>query len=1130
MNQSYPASRPSKNAEGSRPARFSISVSEAAPWPALKVCVQAIFLNAAVPVDQLTRQGNVFCYKDLPLKVETLDGLLLRNLMQQPKADESSYLVNAREFASTLALLRQHSNACGYQESPRVAAVKIFSESVEPVLELKPGTGGEYDPSGASALKQVVAQPRYRCPASGKDFGQPLFRGANYWTFDQAVCPPPQLPADDMIRKVFNNTREICSTFAGEDALEIIFRARNAYNQEQLLLRLDPILANADIARQPLKERVKVAFDQAGNVNVSRQIVTPEGQVLDPEAIAPSTSEIEKESAWVNVAGRAYRRPASAAAFRLPAERKISGDAIPDFLQQELPQLKQAGAAVEADVSSATICSSLKPGLHIDAANPEQIQARLTYEATVAKETGTEAIALTPSELIEAAARGERFVRRGNTFIAVDGESVQKTTRQLAEIAEAGDRDDFVASEEQIPELLTFARSAARDVNSPWNLYVASHVEGAQKINDDAAKVRFNLDVEEEEDGTWFTLNATFDHAGEQLDEDALRKLVKKGKKWFKKGDTWVKVDAAALEKFELSVQQTGVRRTRGRRRKFYYRFRPAERERVTDIFSLSGTLQHAETYKLFLNRLGGYERIEPLPMPKGMTLTLRPYQQQGYEWLCFLAHYGLNGILADDMGLGKTAQTIALITRLKQEDGPMPVLIVTPTSLVENWRNEIAKFSPNLNVLIYRGSPQRRDKLRQEITSSTDAPESKSAGSKSIDVIIGTYATIRNDASLLREIDWRYVILDEAHFIKNSAAATTKAIKTIPARHRLALTGTPIQNRLTELWSLFDFLMPEFLGRQMRFRENYEDPIARMQSGRAETQEEFETGKNALETLRERIKPFVLRRLKTDVASELPPKIENDIFCRLAPEQVALYKSFSDSAEAKEAVNELVTKGADRATTAILAALMSLRKICNHPDLMCLPKNAGRQRVTEPMEGYEHRSGKLEALGELLDQCDEGGHRALIFCQLTTMLDIIGIYLKQRGMKYLRLDGETPSMQRQALVDQFNKDTSLQAFLISTRAGGTGLNLTGADTVIFYDHDWNPANDQQAQDRAYRIGQQRTVNVYRLICKGTLEEKILRRQAQKRMLASSIVTHDVTGMKELTREDLLSLFTLVEE
>ncbi|MFH0939838.1 MAG: DEAD/DEAH box helicase, partial [Planctomycetota bacterium] len=629
-----------------------------------------------------------------------------------------------------------------------------------------------------------------------------------------------------------------------------------------------------------------------------------------------------------------------------------------------------------------------------------------------------------------------------------------------------------VISGEAIPEFLASELPSLKknDSHSPWNIYVSAAVEGAHEIKDQAAISRFSLDTEDDENRAWFTLDAVFDHDGQSLTEEELRRLLRDGKKWFRKGSAWIKLDANALKQFEQRVQNGGLRRHFGRRRQFYYRFKPAERERVTDLFSLVGTVEHTEKYRKFLDNLNDFQSIERLPLPRNFRLPLRSYQQQGFEWLWFLTRYHLNGILADDMGLGKTAQTIAVLSRLKDEHGQAPSLIITPTSLTDNWRNEIAKFNPSLSVLVYRGSLARRDQLRKQMSDS--------------DVVLATYALARNDASLLREIEWRHIILDEAHFIKNSAAATTKAIKTIPSRHRLALTGTPIQNRLSELWSLFDFLMPDFLGRRARFYANYEEPITRVQADRAETIAEQEAGDEARAQLRERIRPFVLRRLKTDVAKELPPKIENDISCGLTAEQVALYRGFADTAEAQEAVNQLVTKGANRASVAILAALTSLRKICNHADLMCLPKNEGRQRIVKPLPGYEQRSGKLEALGELLQQCREGGHRALIFCQLTSMLDILGHFLNGQQITYLRLDGETPVTERQKLVEKFNAETSFQAFLISTRAGGTGLNLTGADTVIFYDHDWNPANDQQAEDRAHRIGQHRAVNVYRLICR----------------------------------------------
>ncbi|HYF50060.1 MAG TPA: DEAD/DEAH box helicase [Planctomycetota bacterium] len=1118
----------------------------------MKVSVQLRLPDNTVPLSRLKLQGSAIAYNGQQFEIDTLDALLFRNILQQPQADAEGYIIGAREFAPMLALLRQHSANCTYEECERIAPLEILSLPPELLLELKETRADHATGNPQSAIRNpqsVVLRCRFRHPETRAEMGDVLFRGSSYWTFERYVTPLPAWPEDEVLRKCFAGSTPPGGEahgdgllFAGPSALDIIQRAKNAANADELLVRIDPGLAALKVSALPLRERVRVAFDKEGALRVDTELLTPEGEAV-PEELVAASAGTDASAEWVQVSGRAYRLPARAAPFRLPQSRKLEGDEIADFLQEELPKLKAAGAVLEKNVEAATVAGTLKPAVKIEPGDGnESIRAQLLFEiesvsptadaggtptlrSTAPRlsptadgaETAPRRLGFTPDEVLKAAAEGKRYLRSGNTFVKVDKEAVRRCKKELEQIVEQhGDANGALEVEGQdVPELLNWARKAVSHVVSPWNIYVAEAVDGAHKIQDAPANVRFSMDVEEEDDGAWFTLNASFDHDGEALSEDDLRKLVRQGKKWLRKGDKWVKVDAAALETFELNVQQSGIKRRFGRRRKFYYRFRPAERDRVTDIFSVSGTMQHAENYRRFIAQLKGFERIEPITLPKGFALTLRPYQQQGFEWLVFLARYGLNGILADDMGLGKTAQTIALLTQMKDESGAQPNLIVTPTSLVDNWKNEITKFSPTLKVMVYRGSPGRRDRLRQEIAQ--------------YDVVLGTYATVRNDATLMNQIDWRHVILDEAHFIKNSAAATTKAIKTIPARHRLALTGTPIQNRLTELWSLFDFLMPEFLGRQMRFRETYEDPIAKMQSGRAESQDEHKTGEEALERLKERIRPFVLRRLKTDVASELPPKIENDIFCNLSPEQVGLYKSFGDSAEAKEAVNELVSKGADRACTAILAALMSLRKICNHADLMLLPKNEGRQHFKEPLPGYEARSGKLEALGELLQQCREGGHRALIFCQLTTMLDLLGHYLKGLGMNYLRLDGETPSSMRQELVNRFNNDTGLDAFLISTRAGGTGLNLTGADTVIFYDHDWNPANDSQAQDRAYRIGQKRTVNVYRLICKGTLEEKILRRQALKKLLASSIVQHDAAGVKDLSREELLSLFTLSE-
>jgi superfamily II DNA or RNA helicase len=636
--------------------------------------------------------------------------------------------------------------------------------------------------------------------------------------------------------------------------------------------------------------------------------------------------------------------------------------------------------------------------------------------------------------------------------------------------------------------------------NSPWNIYTQDEAEGAQLVHDELDDLRLNLTHELDAQEAWFALSSNPSEEARALSEQEIARLMRLRKQWLRQnGPLPCAPDRAA----------------HGRRWGFggegFSGLVAEAREHVRSLFSLAGTAQHAEQYKAFLERLKTFQEVEAAPLPAGFRMPLRPYQQHGYQWLCFLAKYGLNGILADEMGLGKTAQTLAMLAARREAEGVWPALIVCPTSLVDNWAAETLKFTPQLRVLRYRGSPARRDRLRKLI------PER--------DIVLATYATVRNDAALLKDEQWRYVILDEAHTIKNAAAATTKAIKTIPARHRLALTGTPVQNRLDELWSLFDFLMPGYLARRSVFFREYEEPIVKGQ-GPGAGRKDAEQGQRAAELLRERIGPFILRRLKSEVAKDLPEKIEQDIPCRLTLDQVALYRQFGQSEEARTAVRELEEKGVGPAQVQILAALTSLRKICNHPDLIYLSKEVSDGKKIVPLPGYEARAGKLSALADLLDQCRAGGHRALIFCQLTSMLDILEHFLVARRDRFLRLDGSTPPTSRQGLVDRFNGDPALLAFLISTRAGGSGLNLTGADTVIFYDHDWNPANDRQAQDRAYRIGQKRVVNVYRLVTQGTLEEKILARQALKQDLADAVVRHDAGGFKDLSREELLGLFT----
>ena len=370
----------------------------------------------------------------------------------------------------------------------------------------------------------------------------------------------------------------------------------------------------------------------------------------------------------------------------------------------------------------------------------------------------------------------------------------------------------------------------------------------------------------------------------------------------------------------------------------------------------------------------------------------------------------------------------------------------------------------------------------------------------------LGSTSTARIDCETLNRIPWLYVVVDEGHNIKNPDAQRTRAIKTIAGQHKLALTGTPIQNKLEELWSLFDFAMPGFLGTRSAFRQTYAT------NNRVDW--------SAVEhRLVPRIRPFVLRRLKKQVAQDLPDKIIVDHRVELNPRQVKLYKQAINSREYKKLVEELDSKGVARSQAHILAVLTKLRNICNHPILL--------QDQWHPSDAEIEHSGKLEFLQELMEEVIEGDHRALLFSQSTRVLDILEHHFEEWGVRSLRIDGSTAATQRARLADDFNSDDSVHCFLLSTKAAGTGLNLVGADTVIFYDHDWNPANDNQAMDRAYRIGQTRDVTVYRLVSKGTIEEKILERQQLKQTLADEVIGSDTEGFKDLSKEELLSLFQL---
>jgi TATA-binding protein-associated factor len=548
-----------------------------------------------------------------------------------------------------------------------------------------------------------------------------------------------------------------------------------------------------------------------------------------------------------------------------------------------------------------------------------------------------------------------------------------------------------------------------------------------------------------------------------------------------------------------------------------------------------------------FLAQLLDGSRAEQYALPIKIKADLRQYQKDGVSWLAFLSKYQLHGILCDDMGLGKSLQTICIVGSMHHErqarynatrsvdSAHLPSLIVCPPTLTGHWFHEIKKFSDDLRAIQYVGNAPQRAALRPALSR--------------YDVVITSYEAVRNDIAELGRMNFLYCVLDEGHVIKNPKTKLTQAVKQIRAQHRLLLSGTPIQNNVLELWSLFDFLMPGFLGSERLFNDRFSKPILADRDGKA-TPKEREAASSALESLHKQVLPFLLRRLKEDVLKDLPPKIIQDYYVELSDVQRALYDEFSKSRAAEEAGEVVSSDGGGSGTQHVFQSLQYLRKLCNHPALVLRDDKAAMATVERklgkvpPIHDISH-APKLEALKQLLTDCGignagatgadkmdpstfTGSHRVLIFCQLRPMLDLIETDLFRSQMpsvSYMRLDGATDPRKRHAIVETFNADPKIDVLLLTTSVGGLGLNLTGADTVIFVDHDWNPMKDLQAMDRAHRLGQKKVVNVYRLITRGTLEEKIMGLQRFKLNIASSVVTQQNAGLGSMNTGEVLDLF-----
>lgn len=479
------------------------------------------------------------------------------------------------------------------------------------------------------------------------------------------------------------------------------------------------------------------------------------------------------------------------------------------------------------------------------------------------------------------------------------------------------------------------------------------------------------------------------------------------------------------------------------------------------------------------LERLRNFEEIESSALPAGFIGTLRPYQKAGYDWMHFLNQYRFGGCLADDMGLGKTVMTLAMLQAQKEAGAIEPTLLVMPTSLLYNWELEARKFTPDLRIMVYTGT--YRDKNTEQFDG--------------YDLILTSYGIVRIDIDLLKTYRFNYVILDESQAIKNPSSHITKAVMQLNASHRLILTGTPLENSTMDLWAQMTFINPGLLGGQTFFRNEFQVPI------------EKRNDEQKTQRLYGLIKPFMLRRNKAQVATDLPAKVESIHFCEMTTDQAEKYE------EAKSYYRNLILEqieenGMAKSQMVVLQGLTKLRQIANHPRLI----------DTE----YEGDSGKLEDVLMRLESAMAENHKVLVFSQFIKHLNVFRQYLKEQQISYAYLDGSTQD--RQAQVKLFQTDSSIKLFLISLKAGGLGHNLTAADYVFILDPWWNPAIEAQAVDRAHRIGQEKTVFTYKFITKNTVEEKILALQRSKQKLASDLISSEESFVKSLTKEDVMVL------
>lgn len=916
----------------------------------------------------------------------------------------------------------------------------------------------------------------------------PLLPSALLLGQDQA--PTPDRDAIRLLTRFENQgPRRVGIDVRGEDASDLLplLKGRRVI--------VEPQMMELRFGDEPLRPRFDLELSQDGSQILVRASFQRQG---DPRKFSPASGAwFEGSPGWYVDSQEGWARPidrrVSPGAIRRLLRMPHIGEPVeklPELVMQGLPKVALEVGAELPDLSQVADVVDLVPTFRVAAGGSlvdAQVSLRAAYEdfeIDVRADGMTMPVIVKPPATQAPGGGGPGPALRARArCIRTDIAAQQQAAANLRELGlvPAEDGNKFVARGD---DAIRFWTEGLASLPEDWDIFVPDDLVEVQ-VRDEAlaANARVSSGVD------WLSLRLNFESEGVPVTQEELARCLAEGRKFVRLSDgTFAKLDPQRVR--DVLQRQAEILATGGGTGG---RLPLSQSGRIEDLLAQVGRSAVTADAKALFKKLHDIDEIKGARKPRNLKASLRPYQEQGFHWLWFLHEIGSGGVLADDMGLGKTVQALALLLAVKAEDNAkapeagkrkraFKALIVAPTSVVINWLREMDKFAPSLRHALWHGAErkERQDELE-------DA-----------DVVVTSYALLRRDEELLATIDWRYVILDEAQQIKNPLSATARAAKRLKSDRRLALTGTPIENRLSEIWSIFDFVSPGLLGPLDKFEERYSRPI--------------DAGdKKTAERLRATIHPFILRRTKGEVAKDLPEKIETDQFCELTGEQSSLYAAVLREVRA-QVMGEVERQGMARSQIQILAGLTRLRQAACDPRLLGLPR-----------EFTDEDSGKLVALRDLVQTSIAGGHKVLVFSQFVSMLQIVKRAMDEDRVPYEYLDGSTKD--RQERVDNFQHDEGPPVFLISLKAGGSGLNLTAADTVIHFDPWWNPAVEDQATDRAHRIGQTKVVTTYRLIAKGTIEEKILELADKKRDLVGAVLSEDVGGAKKLTKNDLEDLF-----